>query len=649
MKRLFKKLAGLMMGLLAVAGLAGIGVNSNEAPIKAEAVTITGGTKLYLKPNSNWTQANAWFAAYFCNGSSSAEWYKMTDSNSDGIYEVTVSSGKSHKNVIFCRMNPAADTLDWSNRWNQTGDLEWPASGKDLCTINSGKWDCGQEVTWSTYSAPKYNVKYVVDGVEKKTSSLSNFEAIDFYEADKTRMVTQWYTDAACTVKINGNSEITKATTVYGKSVYTWSIIGTFSEKEWDTDNLIPLTYNTTSKTFEINIGLVKDDLFKIRYSEKWGSDTNIDSWRDDGKICDNLDKNIINDDGTEEHNIKVIKSGYYLISIKDDNVQNYGDESYGWSITEKTKTITYHLPDGTVESETASYFNPRFYKKEGKRLVGWYTDSDLTNEYKKGSFVTEDVDLYPKYIEAKEHTIYVYDPTNELGGVAYAYIWRDLTDGDENAAWPGVAMQKVEGTENYYSLNINDPSASYDTLIVNGGDGKRQSEKMLLTYDSTSIYTISTSESGDLPAETKTVTAAITADGVDETGYYVKDSEENLELVNYVTTEQKQIAFERYMTTVSTCDDWAKVEEFAALAEGLNTEVEIDDKEGKVTIQNKIEFMRTWKAIQEGNEETPELGSNLLSNITSSNNILIVLIVGLLGLTAVGAYYFLNKKKFAK
>ena len=88
MKKIFKKLAGLMMSLLVIGGLAGIGASSNEAPVVAEAdvVTITGGTQLFLKPNSNWTQANARFAAYFCNGTSAAKWYSMLDVNSTHIF-----------------------------------------------------------------------------------------------------------------------------------------------------------------------------------------------------------------------------------------------------------------------------------------------------------------------------------------------------------------------------------------------------------------------------------------------------------------------------------------------------------------------------------------------------------------------------------
>ena len=112
------------------------------------AANMKGGEVLYLKPNSNWTQANAWFAIYLCNGTSSAKWVKMTKSGD--YYMATVPTG-DYKNVIFCRMNNANTTkLDWSNRWNQSGDLSFDQK-KNLCTINSGQWDCGTNVTWSTY------------------------------------------------------------------------------------------------------------------------------------------------------------------------------------------------------------------------------------------------------------------------------------------------------------------------------------------------------------------------------------------------------------------------------------------------------------------------------------------------------------------
>ena len=101
---------------------------------------------IYLKPNSNWTQANARFAAYFFGNGE--KWVDMTDGDGDGLYEVEVPSGYSK--VIFCRMNPSASANNWNNKWNQTGDLTIPTDGKNLFTIPSDSWD-GATTTWSTY------------------------------------------------------------------------------------------------------------------------------------------------------------------------------------------------------------------------------------------------------------------------------------------------------------------------------------------------------------------------------------------------------------------------------------------------------------------------------------------------------------------
>lgn len=56
---------------------------------------------LWLKPNSNWVQRSAWFAAYFF-GDSGNTWLKMTDIDGDGVYGCQKPAG--YPNVIFCRI-----------------------------------------------------------------------------------------------------------------------------------------------------------------------------------------------------------------------------------------------------------------------------------------------------------------------------------------------------------------------------------------------------------------------------------------------------------------------------------------------------------------------------------------------------------------
>lgn len=132
----------------------------------ALAADIVGGTKLYLKPNENWKEAGARFAMYLFNGTSNAKWYSMGDGNGDGIYSATVDAGENHKNVIFCRMNPATNVNDWGNKWNQTGDLTFDGT-KNQCTIKEGQWDCGTEVTWSVAA---------VDGALSLTASSTDYD-----------------------------------------------------------------------------------------------------------------------------------------------------------------------------------------------------------------------------------------------------------------------------------------------------------------------------------------------------------------------------------------------------------------------------------------------------------------------------------------
>ena len=104
---------------------------------------------LYLKPNSNWKQSNARFAAYFFNNGGNA-WVSMVDSDSDGIYEVNIPEGYTFgDNVIFCRMNPSSTANNWNNKWNQTADLKIPTDGKNLFTIPGNTWDNATNSNWS--------------------------------------------------------------------------------------------------------------------------------------------------------------------------------------------------------------------------------------------------------------------------------------------------------------------------------------------------------------------------------------------------------------------------------------------------------------------------------------------------------------------
>ena len=110
---------------------------------------------VYLKPNSNWKQSNAWFAVYLCNGSKGTKWIKMT-SVDDTFYGAELPSdfnATNYKNIIFTRMDSGKTALDWGSKWNQSGDLACTMMTNSpynrCCAINNGQWDCGSSVTWT--------------------------------------------------------------------------------------------------------------------------------------------------------------------------------------------------------------------------------------------------------------------------------------------------------------------------------------------------------------------------------------------------------------------------------------------------------------------------------------------------------------------
>ena len=111
------------------------------------------GAEIYLKPNSNWTQSNARFAAYFFGNGE--KWVSMTCYRD--FYSVEVPSGFTK--VIFCRMNPSTTANNWNNKWNQSGDLTIPTNGNNLFTVPSGAWD-GSTTTWSKHT-PADQVVYL--------------------------------------------------------------------------------------------------------------------------------------------------------------------------------------------------------------------------------------------------------------------------------------------------------------------------------------------------------------------------------------------------------------------------------------------------------------------------------------------------------
>lgn len=106
---------------------------------------------VYLKPNSNWTQAGARFAIYFFGNGET--WVSMTKVEGTNYYGVKITDiiSNGYTGMIFCRMNPGYAANNWNNKWNQTGDLKVSdiTSGKNCFSVPDGLWD-GATTGWST-------------------------------------------------------------------------------------------------------------------------------------------------------------------------------------------------------------------------------------------------------------------------------------------------------------------------------------------------------------------------------------------------------------------------------------------------------------------------------------------------------------------
>ncbi len=115
------------------------------------------GNKLYLKPNSNWTQGDAWFAAYFFETGKEEKWLGMSDEDGDGVYVCDIPA-ENYKEVIFVRMNQDKHELNWDSKWDQSTNQTVPTNGNTLFTVKDGEWkNAGgswseREGSWSTIS-----------------------------------------------------------------------------------------------------------------------------------------------------------------------------------------------------------------------------------------------------------------------------------------------------------------------------------------------------------------------------------------------------------------------------------------------------------------------------------------------------------------
>jgi len=153
-KTFVKRSISILLVLMMVFSLLTVGLTSAsaaEVEIAQTGATLTVGKIFYLKPNTNWQDANAWFAMYIWKDTSTNTWVKMerVDDPDNVVYKATIPSG-TWNNLAFVRMNPASTALDWNNKWDQSADLTWDGTSNNCWAPNAGEWN-NAKGSWSAY------------------------------------------------------------------------------------------------------------------------------------------------------------------------------------------------------------------------------------------------------------------------------------------------------------------------------------------------------------------------------------------------------------------------------------------------------------------------------------------------------------------
>lgn len=134
---------------------------SCSATSDAATITIAADNTVYLKPNSNWLQANARFAVYYWDASNTG-WADMTRvSECEEVYMAQIPA--NYTNIIFCRMNPssAGNNFDVGTVWNKTVDLTIENSNLYELTEDNNNWSTG---SWKTYTLIECIDRWYVSG-----------------------------------------------------------------------------------------------------------------------------------------------------------------------------------------------------------------------------------------------------------------------------------------------------------------------------------------------------------------------------------------------------------------------------------------------------------------------------------------------------
>lgn len=98
---------------------------------------------VYMRPTSAWENEKGDYVAWCWGTKVAGSWYKFADTDTDGIYEMSLPV--TFENAIFLCIK-AGTAADWSNELARTGDLKLPTDDKNCYNGYTNTWGTLAEV-----------------------------------------------------------------------------------------------------------------------------------------------------------------------------------------------------------------------------------------------------------------------------------------------------------------------------------------------------------------------------------------------------------------------------------------------------------------------------------------------------------------------
>ncbi len=302
-------------------------------------------------------------------------------------------------------------------------------------------------------------------------------------------------------------------------------------------------------------------------------------------------------------------------------------EPGYIFKAEDDGKVLTYIFEEASY-TKTISLYEPSTYKNADFTLV-----KDI-NDLKAGDKIVIANAEYGKALSFIQNT-------NNRGQVTAAF------NGDVLTA-PGAVEVLTFGAgadEGTYSL-----SASNGYLYAAGETSTKNNYlRTAETLDIVSSWTIEIAENGNAiikSADTTVVKNTLRYNDFNGIfSCYAADNQNDVAIYKLsATAELKSLI--KDVTNIDTCSEYNQYDELVARYNALSEEEKaIFDatKVGNYTLGHKLSYMGE---LAKANENTSNANNNLFTSLNNSSNTSFVLIIGVMGLMAIAAYYFLNKKK---